>query len=463
MKSQLLLNAVLSPAVAGSQVANLNVSASVAAQYGCNATCYEAFSAGLASDAAEFGALYNEGFYSTATNFSNSLPGDVLKFEPVDPAEISGSVPAGTTAYRIQYTSVDTFGETIPVTGFVAFPYANRTNGHLFRTVAWAHGTSGVFKGCAPSAMPSLYEYGSWSYLIERGYAVVATDYAGLGNNYIGHPYSALSAHANDVFYSVAAARKLFGTHLTTEWMSVGHSQGGGTVWTLAESPLVQNDSSIAGRYLGTVAQAPGVFQGSTALAALEAAQDSTSDAGSSRGVFGELGWAVIGLQNLYPKETFAWLDPTYRKRLDLARTAQACYDSMEAIITGLDISQIIDLEDDATAFQALRIIGIIDELTAVGEKKSCQPVLVVQGLEDVSVLPEIVESAYNLTCETGSEVHMQLYPGIDHDPVIPVAAPSFLQWMDDRFDGIPTKGECSKETVKPFDAGNMYAPIDED
>ena len=57
----------------------------------------------------------------------------------------------------------------------------------------------------------------------------------------------------------------------------------------------------------------------------------------------------------------------------------------------------------------------------------------------------------------------MQLYPGIDHDPVIPVAAPSFLQWMDDRFDGIPTKGQCSKETVKPFDAGNMYAPIDED
>jgi hypothetical protein len=88
----------------------------------------------------------------------------------------------------------------------IAFPYANRTNGNLFRTVAWAHGTSGVFRGCAPSVMPSLYEYGSWSYLIERGFAVVATDYAGLGNDEIGHPYVSLSSHANDVFYSVAAA-----------------------------------------------------------------------------------------------------------------------------------------------------------------------------------------------------------------------------------------------------------------
>lgn len=463
MRLQLFINAILAPVATSTQVANFNVSPSVAAEYGCNGTCYKAFSAGIAEDFAEFGALYNESFYETAKNFSCSAPGDLLKYQPINPQTIAGSVPKGITAYRIQYTSVDLFNNIVPVTGFIAFPYANRTNGHLYRTVAWAHGTSGVFRGCSPSAMPDLYEYDSWSYLIERGYVVIATDYAGLGNNHTSHPYSALAAHANDVFYSVAAARKLFGSHLTAEWMSIGHSEGGGSVWALAESALLANASSMAGKYLGTVAQAPAVFQGQQALAAVESAANSTSEADSPAGTVGELGWAVIGFQNLYPNETLSWLNPTYQKRLALAKKAQACYDSMEAIATGLDLDEIIDLSDATVAMQALRVIGTIDELTAVGNSKSGQPVLVVQGLADVSVLPEVVESAYNVTCEMGSVVHLQLYPGLDHDPLIPAAAPSFLQWMDDRFDGVTIKKKCSKETVYPFNSKYLYAPVDQD
>jgi len=219
----------------------------------------------------------------------------------------------------------------------------------------------------------------------------------------------------------------------------------------------------MAGKYLGTVAQAPAVFQGQQALAAVESAENSTSEADSPADTVGELGWAVIGFQNLFPNETLSWLDPTYQKRLALAKKAQACYDSMEAIATGLDLDQIIDLSDATVAMQALRVIGTIDELTPVGNSKSGQPVLVVQGLADVSVLPEVVESAYNVTCETGSVVHLQLYPGLDHDPLIPAAAPSFLQWMDDRFDGVTAEEKCSKKTVYPFNSKYLYAPLDED
>jgi hypothetical protein len=108
----------------------------------------------------------------------------------------------------------------IPVTGFIAFPYASRLSGHVYPAIAYAHGTSGVFRGCAPSAMPSLYEYGSWAFLVSRGYAVIATDYAGLGNNYTAHQYQASPAQAHDLYYSLAAARKLFGHALTDEWTS---------------------------------------------------------------------------------------------------------------------------------------------------------------------------------------------------------------------------------------------------
>lgn len=472
MKLQIILNTLLVPAVAGTQVANFNVSAKVAAEYGCNGTCYEAFSAGIAEDYAEFGALYNNSFYATAKNFSGSAPGDLLKYQPIHPKDLKGSVPKGITAYRFQYTSVDLSNKTVPVTGFIAFPYANQTNGHLYRTVAWAHGTSGVFKGCAPSAMPDLYEYDSWSYLIDSGYAVIATDYAGLGNEYIAHPYSALASHANDIFYSVAAARKLFGSHLTTCWMSVGHSEGGGSVWALAESPLLNNGSSIAGTYLGTVAQAPAVFQGQQALAAIQDADaasnssssNSSSSASSPAGdTLGELGWALIGFENTYPNETLSWLSSTYRARLALAKKAQACYDSMEAIATDLSFDQIIDLDDPSVAAAALQAIGAIDELTTVGSSKSNQPVLVVQGLADVSVLPEVVEYAFNATCEAGSAVRLQLYPGLDHDPVIPASAPDWLRWMEERFDGEGSWEGCVKRTVQPFNSMYLHAPADVD
>lgn len=136
MRSQILMSALLSSTVTGSQVANFNISAITAAQYGCNATCYESFSAGLAEDFAEFGSLYNEGFYATAKNFTKSVPGDILKFEPINPEDFSGSLPKGITAYRFQYTSANLSNNTVPVTGFVAFPYANTTNGNLYRTAS---------------------------------------------------------------------------------------------------------------------------------------------------------------------------------------------------------------------------------------------------------------------------------------------------------------------------------------
>jgi len=101
MKTQHFINALLTPVVAGTQVANFNVSVSVAAEYGCNETCYEAFSEGIAKDFAELGALYNESFYATAKNFSNSVPGDILKWQSIDPKDFAGSVAPGISAYRI--------------------------------------------------------------------------------------------------------------------------------------------------------------------------------------------------------------------------------------------------------------------------------------------------------------------------------------------------------------------------
>ncbi|KAJ5865419.1 uncharacterized protein N7529_007335 [Penicillium soppii] len=448
------LTLALMPSIQAIQVANFNVSEYIASKYGCDSTCYETFREGIAVDRASYGAIYDAGFYETAHNFSNSMPGDALKLESVN-ATLLHDIPKGVTAYRFQYVSQDLDGRKVPVTGFIAFPYASRSNGLVYPTIAYGHGTSGVFRGCAPSAMPSFYEYGSWAFLVSRGYAIIATDYAGLGNNYTAHQYQASPAQAHDLYYSVAAAQKLFGHALTAEWMSVGHSEGGGAAWALAESSLLQKNPLSLGKYLGTVAQAPGVRMQDMALAAIQGS--SSSGVVSTRGVLAEAGWLALGLRSTLPKDPQTWLQPKFRKRLELATLAQACYASMRSLVTDLDITDVINISDPSLHFALEKMQNI----TARGEGKSAQPVFIVQGLSDVSVLPQVVETAYNASCQSGNEVHLQTYPGIDHDPVIPASAPSFLQWIDDRFDGFKTTGKCSNTTVKPFDYINMYAPSD--
>lgn len=145
------------------------------------------------------------------------------------------------------YTSQDINGTLVPATGFIAVPFVRRQK-DPFRLIALAHGTIGVFRGCAPSSSSKLFDYNSWTPLLLAGYAVVATEYAGLGNDMIKHQYIASAAYANDVYWSVAAAHEAFPNDLTREWVSIGHSQGGDVVYKLSEHKLVQDNSS---GYLG--------------------------------------------------------------------------------------------------------------------------------------------------------------------------------------------------------------------
>lgn len=69
---------------------------------------------------------------------------------------------------------------------------------------------------------------------------VVATDYAGLGvgldekGDKILHEYLASPAAANEVVYSVQAARQAF-PELSKDFVVMGHSQGGGAAWAVAQ------------------------------------------------------------------------------------------------------------------------------------------------------------------------------------------------------------------------------------
>ncbi len=143
----------------------------------------------------------------------------------------------GTTgrAYVLTYVTKDAFGRKARSTGTVFIPRGKAPKGG-WPVVSWAHGTSGLHDSCAPSRVgPSLPER-DWKYLaswMRQGYAVVASDYAGLGTP--GLPaYLDGRSTAYNVVDMVLAAREFAGrrlpptARLARKWVTIGQSQGGG-------------------------------------------------------------------------------------------------------------------------------------------------------------------------------------------------------------------------------------------
>ncbi|KAF5637166.1 prolyl aminopeptidase (secreted) [Fusarium sp. NRRL 52700] len=419
---------MLSSVLAAAGASNFDVSADVASTYGCGPECYQILQ--VANQLDRSGVFTPPGFdfdfYATAKNFSGSAPGDLLKLQPLDPKPLD--IADGITAYRIQYTSIDLDGSKVPVTGFMAFPLMP-VPGPKYPLVAYGHGTSGVYRGCSPSAGPALFDYHTWTEIVGRGYAVVATDYAGLGNNHTEHKYCSFPAHANDIYYSVVAARQAFRHLLSENWMSVGHSQGGGAVWKLAESKFVQSAVSKAGRYLGTVAIAP-------ATRILDMAKEYSRELKANPEVAryvmpAELPALAIGISRVFPSYDFGLLGKALQKRLGLMKEAQLCITAMMGMTLDLDIEDVASpMGLNSTTVEKWQ------EEMAPGSGRSPQPMMVIQGLNDTSILPITTRNVWNGSCKNGNKLYYREYDGFDHSATVAASAPEWLEWMGAMFTG---------------------------
>jgi hypothetical protein len=233
----------------------------------CNGTCPQLVEAGINFEHSAHAHTPRDGFYAIPIEFNSSLkPGVVLRVESHTEL-VNYTIPSGLTMSRIMYTSSSLNGTVVPASAFVLWPYqafpfnSNNHKQSKFPLVAWAHGTSGQFADCAPSNYRSLQYHFMTSYtLAMEGFAVVATDYAGLGvttlpNGEQSHAWLAGPAGANDVAYAIDAVRAAFPGQLDPNgpFVAMGHSQGGNVAWAFAER---QSRAPQAG-YRGTISISP--------------------------------------------------------------------------------------------------------------------------------------------------------------------------------------------------------------
>ncbi|KAM4054475.1 serine aminopeptidase, s33 domain-containing protein [Hirsutella rhossiliensis] len=393
------------------------------------------------------GSVRSDPFY-TAPDGQHAPPGAVLKVEPLTNTSRYTVAPALALS-RIVYQSRALDGSAVPVSAFVLWPYLPRV-GSKAPLVAWAHGTSGVFAECAPSHVRNLWAQFSAPYALAlAGFAVVGTDYAGLGVSVddgrgrepITHQYLASPAAANDLLYAAKAAHAAFPRALTEDFVVVGHSQGGAAAWAAAQQQL---EAKVPG-YLGAIAVAP-------ITNAIELASRGPE---FSIGLLQTAKSIVSVLRNV---SLSSMLTPAGIRLLNLVEDVQGCnsvWTAALAAIVGADPQRALVHGDFIQSDDAERFAN----LSVAGGKDFAEPLLVLQGTAD-QVIPEDLTAKYvNKTCQEfpRRQLHYVKARAMGHDSILYATQQIWLDWLDQRFaEGRrrrgqgdqgrerPPKGECS-------------------
>jgi pimeloyl-ACP methyl ester carboxylesterase len=361
-------------------------------------------------------------FYHPQNTELAGRPGSILRSEPMPFA------PFGASAYRILYRSLGLHGEPIAVSGVLIKP---DTGGDEARpVVAWAHPTSGVATVCAPSLSRGVYrQIQGLEQMLQQGFAVVATDYPGLGGPGI-HPYLIGDSEGRAVLDSVRAARELLGQRETTRFAVWGHSQGGQAALYAGE---------MAGSYapelklVGIAAAAP-----ATDLPTL------MRDDFASSGGKGLTALTLWSWSRVFDIDLDTVVKPDAERTMDtLARGCiETIFDLLERRIEERPLSKDFLTTTDLGAAEPWdRIL----KQNVPGVLPRNVPVFVAQGLADGIVRPDVTASYVRQLCTNDSQVDFVALPKVGHGFIARDTAPAVVQWMSGRFAGTAAPNTCAQ------------------
>ncbi|WP_326770572.1 lipase family protein (plasmid) [Streptomyces sp. NBC_01591] len=362
-----------------------------------------------------------------------SLPaehGDVLSSEPgvfyLDPLK---AIKVNASVHRIMYRTTDRAGKAIVVTGTVLNP---RTSQYGQRPiVAFAPGTQGLADKCAPSrqlADGTEYEALPIKKLLDQGYAVVVTDYQGLGTPGI-HTYMDREAQGRAVLDSVRAAQRLNAVDLPDAGPVAlyGYSQGGGATASAAElAPTYVPELKIKGAVVG----APPADMNKVA--------DSMD--GSAYGAF--FNYALSGLSTAYGIDIDPYLN-ALGKRVTNDLRDNLCTTQALAKYPFLN-SRFLTVDGRPLTERLKRAPW--DTIVAeqqLGKRKPAVPVLLSHSALDDVVPQQVGKNLAADWCRRGTTVRFagNYIPG--HIAATEGTSAEGLPWLADRFAGRAASSTC--------------------
>jgi hypothetical protein len=352
-------------------------------------------------------------------------PGLVLREEGIpDQPEIV----AAATARRILYTSTDARWRSgiIPVSGTLYLPRRAAPQGG-WPLVAWAHGTLGVSDRCAPSWSRHRPRDGAYiNNWLEQGFAVVATDYQGLGGPG-PHPYLNWEAEGRSVLDAARAAVNQSNGQIANAIIITGQSQGSGAslgATRLAPSyaPDLNIKASIA---TGIVSRFP------------LAANMPSNEPSFARSLPPQIAILMmiagaLGDDAVKPDDLVTEMG---KPLLQAAR--EGC---------NAELAQVVR-SNGLTVANSLKDPEIADRLSAVIEMSPARmpiPVFLATGLADKLIPPQRQYAAVAALCGAGSHVVWKAYAGVTHNGTVHAAYSDELAFVQAALAGNPTQSNCA-------------------
>ncbi|EGD55269.1 lipase family protein [Gordonia neofelifaecis] len=351
------------------------------------------------------------------------LPADARPGTLLRSATTTAGVPTGAHGWRILYSTLRDDRPAL-ASGIVVIP----DDAGPHPVIAWAHGTSGVAVNCAPSMTSNpLAEVPGLGQVLRNGWAVVATDYLGMGTPGPS-PYVIGEGEARSVLDSVRAARSLPGRSLAPQTVVWGHSQGGhAALWT----------ELLARSY------APDV--GVIATAALAPASDLGALASDLRTMTG----GALLASYVMDAYTRTYSDVRYadyikvQARLPMRGMAARCLSS-PALPASL--AEALILGDDF--YTRPPTSGPLGRRLAENTPSARLPnaTFIAQGLSDAVIAPSSQNGYVAAQCRAGSDLEYRTYPGLGHTTLVTgdsPAVPALLAWTRARFAGAAPTPNC--------------------
>ncbi len=348
-------------------------------------------------------------FYSTPSPLPAGRPGELMRSEGFDEYQL----PEGVSAFRILYHSRSADGEDVAASGVVLVPDEPPPAGG-WPVIAWAHGFTGTARRCAPSLMRNLYEGPFLSMYVKLGYAIVATDYVGLGTNFRNASVD-MQSNAADVTYSIAASRAAV-PQLGRKWVAMGESEGGLAALAVGE---LERDIRDPG-YLGSIA-----------VSGIADAREFYEQAAKSNSPEPLL-FLAYGVQTLYPPFPVDQI---------LTKDALAPYRRIEGDCAAAVSSPVHQMlrpgwEDNYFVRQFFA-------RNTVGQKPAYGPLLIVSSDADPAMRTGMTRRIVTRMCKQRDKLQFRQYQGSDFAAVLGDSARDQLTWIQARFGGRPASSNC--------------------
>jgi alpha-beta hydrolase superfamily lysophospholipase len=350
-------------------------------------------------------------FYDTPNPLPAGKPGELIRSEPFSEYDL----PYDISAVRILYHSRSQGGEDVAVSGVALVPEGTPPAGG-WPVIAWAHDFVGSARQCAPSLLRNLNEGPLLSMYVGLGYAVVASDYAGLGTSF---PNAALDMRSNaqDVIYSVPAARAAL-PQLGAKWVAAGYSQGGLAAVGVAEAGSEAGESNYLGAIaISGVAEAQEIFE--------HLAQ------GPSHRM---LVFLALGIKTVFPE--FRVEEMLTGKAIPLyQRISHACEASLWPELAANEMLK--------PGWENNRYVKEFFTRNTPGRKPVHGPMLLISGEADPEVPSALTATVVARLCKQKDRVLFVKYPGLNESAVIGDSVSEQISWIRARFAGLPAPSNC--------------------